>query len=615
MVKWVLGTAALVLFAWATWALVLAPDGEGVGPPDAGYRTAPRSALLTAPHISVWWDDLGNGALATGPAHNIHPTDYAGSAACLECHPTQHKAWSNHPHRWMNALAGADTVRGDFSEAARIRYRGGTATFEQRDGAYWMRLERGDVKRSYKITQTIGSRSYQYYVGRQTEGPEPADHMFYRQDHVLPFGYWLDRKEWVPVVHLGHEVSDDERPDPYKPPATGMYYAEYASSCNYCHTTFPLGDMLARRPHQLGEHAPVGLQWSVGGYLKETHPAEYESMARLVNGGAGTRTMQNPTLGWEAPKYAATLGVSCEACHLGSKEHVESGGKVKPRFFPESPHLAVEATAKPDPGRTHDNINWACGRCHTGPRPQFAAGMSTWNSVEYADAMKGSCYSKMRCIDCHDPHTAIGPKWTVPPQKTDAVCLKCHQQYTEPAPRAAHTHHPAGSEADHCMSCHMPRVNEGLSSAVRTHMIYSPTRPDMIHANQPNACNLCHTDKPIDWTLGRLKDWYKKTYDESQITANYPHRAGPVGVGWLGSPNESVRLVAGDALTRAKDRAALPQLLDALDDPYLLNRQFTGDGLEQMLGIRLSESGYRFYQTKDERRQPLAELRKKLLTR
>jgi hypothetical protein len=98
-------------------------------------------------------------------------------------------------------------------------------------------------------------------------------------------------------------------------------------------------------------------------------------------------------------------GVSCEACHLGGKEHSHSGGKVRPRFFPASPHLGVESAGQAlDPGRTSANINWACGRCHTGGRPAFAAGMSTWNSVEYSDAMRGSCYSKLRCIDCHDPH-------------------------------------------------------------------------------------------------------------------------------------------------------------------------------------------------------------------
>jgi hypothetical protein len=158
----------------------------------------------------------------------------------------------------------------------------------------------------------------------------------------------------------------------------------------------------------------------------------------------------------------------------------------------------------------------------------------------------------------------------------------------------------------------MPRINEGIEDVVRTHMIYSPTRADMIEANHPNACNLCHTDKPIDWTLRSLKAWYGKTYDEALLARNYPARSKPVGEGWLASTNASVRLVAVEAMTRARDFAALPQLLDALDDPYLVNRQFAYKGLQEMLNLRLADFDYRFYMTDSERREPLAKIRSSL---
>jgi predicted CXXCH cytochrome family protein len=267
--------------------------------------------------------------------------------------------------------------------------------------------------------------------------------------------------------------------------------------------------------------------------------------------------------------------------------------------------------AEPDFGRSHDNVNWACGRCHTGPRPQFAAGMSTWNSVEYADAMRGTCYSRLRCIDCHDPHRPIGPRWSLTADQDDALCVRCHDKLGPAAARLQHTHHPAGSEGARCMNCHMPRINEGIEDVVRTHTIYSPTRADMLEANHPNACNLCHTDRPIDWTLRYLKEWYGAGCDERRIAAAYPNRAGPVGEGWLKSDNASVRLVTVEAMTRARDFRALPRLLDALDDPYLVNRQFAYKGLQEMLGVRLGDFGYRIYMAEEERRRPLADLRAK----
>ncbi len=575
--------------------------------------------LASGRRLTVWWDGPPDSvrARSTGAAtSNVRPASYAGPDACARCHPNNHADWSAHPHRWMNAPASPETVRGDFSPAAVISYRGGRATFGHTAGKYTMRLERDGTARAYEVTQTIGSRFYQYYVGKQTEGPEPPEHHFYRDDHVLPFGYWLTNREWVPVVHIGPEQADDERPDPYRPPEKGPYYAEYAVSCNHCHTTFAFGDLVTRRPQQVGEHAPQTLHWALRDYLKQARPEDYPKVLDAMSAGARGAPPDMPFARWDSAHYAATFGVSCEACHLGCKEHVDSDGKTPPRFFPQDPQLLVEGGSKSAPtdtGRTHDNLNWACGRCHTGTRPAFAAGMSTWNSVEYADAARGACYSQLRCIDCHPPHRALGPTWTAPPDKDDATCLKCHSAFAAADARKAHTHHAPGSAGDRCLNCHMPRLNEGLNGAVRTHMIYSPTRPDMIEANHPNACNLCHTDKPIDWTLGALKGWYGKTYDEARIARKYPKRAAPVAIGWLTGDEPSVRLVAAAALTRVGDRTALPHLLDALDDPYLLNRQFAAQGLEEMLGTRLGGSGYRFYMTRDERQKPLAELRAKIL--
>jgi predicted CXXCH cytochrome family protein len=508
----------------------------------------------------------------------------------------------------MNARADVSTIKGDFSGKVGITYRGGRATFGRKNGTYFMRLERDGVCRIYEVTQTIGSRFFQRYVGKQVEGPEPRSHHFYTKEHVLPFGYWLAQQEWVPLVHVGPETVDEERADPFRPPDRGRYYAEYAVGCNSCHTTFPLGDLFGRRAPVVGEHAPIQLQWSMRSYLAEAHPDLLQSIAAMLERGQEVRN--NPMNDWGASRYAVTLGISCEACHLGCRAHVASAGRVLPKFFPTSPYLFVEANeAHRDAGRTHDNVNWACGRCHTGKRPQLAAGMATWNSVEYSDAMRGSCYSKLRCVDCHNPHRATGPRWSLLPDQDDALCLKCHSKFEAAQPRLAHTHHQASSEGARCMNCHMPRLNEGVQDLVRTHMIYSPTRADMIEANHPNACNLCHTDRPIDWTLRYLKQWYGAGYDDAKMAANYHHRAEPAAQGWLHSENPAVRLVAAEALTRARNFEALPQLINALDDSFLVNRQFAYKGLQDMLNLRLRDLGYRFYMTSEERRKPLAELR------
>jgi hypothetical protein len=53
-------------------------------------------------------------------------------------------------------------------------------------------------------------------------------------------------------------------------------------------------------------------------------------------------------------------------------------------------------------------------------------------------------------------------------------------------------------------------------------------------------------------------------------------------------------------------------LINALDDPYLVNRQFALRGFEGLLGAPLLDYGYRFYMTPSEREKPMAELREPL---
>ncbi len=600
------GLSFLILFG-RTW---FDSEPQGGSTSSVASLSVPRQ-LTGGKLLTVWWDalepDVRDRATLSGKDSNIHPADYIGPHSCQQCHPRNYDSWSKHPHRWMNALAAPTMIKGEFSGAS-ITYRGGQATFYRDGDRFLMRYERDGMQRLYHVTQTIGSRFFQYYVGRLIAGPEPKSHHFYERDHVLHFGYWLNQKEWAPVIHIGPEMPDDRRVDPFVPAESGSFYAEYARSCNYCHTTFPLGDLYGRVPRLIGEHPPAHLHWSIKPYLDEAHPKLARSFASLMERSPVT----NPMANWDAPSLAVTHGISCEACHLGTKAHVGSKGAVPPKFFPSSPHLHVEKGGGDiEFGRSHANVNWACARCHTGSRPQFAAGMSTWNSVEYSDAVRGSCYSKLRCIDCHNPHREIGPKWSLSADQDDGLCLKCHDQLKPAAQRVKHTHHPMGSEGARCMNCHMPRINEGLQDVVRTHMIYSPTRADMLEANHPNACNLCHTGQPIDWTLRYLKEWYGATYDQAKIAANYPDRAKPVAHGWLRSDKEAVRLVACESLVRDRDFKSLPLLCDALDDPYLVNRQFAYKGLQEMLNVRLADFGYRFYMSSAERAGPLAAIRAK----
>jgi len=576
---------------------------------------APQDRFFANNKLTVWWDrdELpGNSTVSlTGiQQSNIHPDDYSGADACKKCHPKKFEAWSNHSHRWMNALATTETVRGDFS-GREVSYLGGTVRFATDDDGYRMEFERDAIKRVYRITQTIGWRFFQYYVGHLESGPEPKSHPVYSVEHVLLFGYWLDRDEWIPAVHVGYdEAPDGEREDPFAATLPVTPLSPYFQ-CNSCHTTFALGDELTRNFYSLGRHPPHTLHWDMPGYLAE-HRSDL--LSGLPPRQVPNREVETLLIGmqqFEAPEEARQLGVTCEACHLGSREHAE-GRQTKPSFFPVSEHLHVEAD-KLATGREHENVNWVCGRCHAGERPYYAAGMSTWNSTEYTDATKGGCYSQLTCIDCHDPHTSIGPQWTQTERQNDESCLKCHEQLRSAEALQKHSHHAADSEGSRCMNCHMPRLNEGLQEVVRTHMIFSPTNSEMIESNQLNACNICHVEESIDWTTGHLEQWYGAKFNKGRITSNYAERTGPTATGWLKSENEAVRLAATDAVGRSSDTKTVPALIDILDDPYLLNRQFARVSIERRFQIQLADFGYQFYMTPDERREPIGRIRQHIM--
>lgn len=615
-----------------------ASAGAPATPPDSSRAPASGANYFDpSRQVVYWWRDVPEGirseSIATKEHSNMLRQDHVGDEACIKCHQTKHNDWMEHSHRRMHELATTETVEGDFSGGpdAEIRYLGGLARFFTDGGSFRMSLERDNTRRVYAVERTIGSRFFQYYVGNLIEGPEPEGLPLRSVEQVLPFGYWLDRKEWVPTVHVFRLTrEDDDGFDPFNPGE----FSHYDSSCASCHTTLASGDWMMRNGgmKRLSWHSPRSMLFHVPGYLRESQPAfipdfkpgqTMDEIVQTTHAGFGSMSIRDE---------AAELGVSCEACHNGCREHVAKSTKDHsdslPFFFPVGKNLFNEGTDIADLGRNDGNRNFACARCHAGGRPEYASGHHTWNSSEYFDAVRGSCYdtgkaghagmNALTCVHCHDPHKTAGPKWSPPPEQDDNSCLDCHQSLKPEAARAAHTHHPAGSEGARCMNCHMPRINEGLQDMVRTHRIFNPTAPSMIEANQPNACNLCHLDKPIDWTIEHLRDWYgeKHLYDDSKLTANYPERKKAVGEGWLKSPHAPTRLSAAAAYAYQRDPAALPALIELLAaDAKLINRQFTQKDLDDWLGLRLKDLGYQFYMTGDERRIVIDKLRDKLLAR
>ena len=604
-------------------------DGRGSPEPQILFLTANTNRFDPNIQVRYYWDrfpeSLAKPSLPVDEKHqNITRADYAGPESCKECHKDNYNDWLTHAHRSMNAVASDATVKANFSGDLSLNYLGGQARFHREDDERRMTLSRDGTNRTYAVKRTLGSRFFQYYVGLLIDGPEPQTHVARTKEQLLPVGYWIDEQTITPVVHVHGEAPDGQRYDPFSGPTGTIYNHE----CAICHTTMPAGDWMLHYAgsSRLQDFTPRQMSFFASEYLAGAHPELVipERPGSFATMNEIQKILLRSINDEIKPEKAVTLGISCESCHMGCLEHTKNE-KQKPRFYLSSPlvHIPDNDTNEVF-GKTDANRNWVCSRCHSGGRTTYAGGMDHWNSTEYSDAIKGFCYDpkkaserglhSLTCVHCHDPHQGIGRKWPLTPKQDDAKCMDCHEQFKTPAKLAAHTHHPTDSPGSRCMNCHMPKINEGLQDMVRTHVIFNPTNRKMIEANQPNACNLCHVDKPIDWTISRLREWYgeENEYAEAEIARHYPNRQGPAGPGYLKSHEEAVRLAASEAMFKRQARWAIPELIEMLSDPYLLNRQFTQKNFDREFGVDPKKFGYRFTMTPEERKAPIQRMREAL---
>lgn len=319
--------------------------------------------------------------------------------------------------------------------------------------------------------------------------------------------------------------------------------------------------------------------------------------------------------------YQTTLvehGVGCESCHGPLRAH-NDWQRAHPHSSQTDPTL---------PPLTRENYFNTCAACHsrrgelTGdPVPGdnyfdhhlltivddsdtfYPDGQIRDEDYEFT-AFWGSrmFHQGVRCMDCHDPHTA---KTRLP---GNFLCLTCHASGANQAPvinPVTHSHHlvfgyttngvltnldlarytPATIKetGGECVNCHMPQTPYMVRHWRHDHGF---TLPDPLLTKQfniPNACNRCHQDRDADWSLRYVQQWYGTNTDRP-----YHRHAGTIARARQG--DESVlpslvkmlatdeqfywRAVAANLLQRwCGEPSVRPALLAALTDANALVRQ------------------------------------------
>jgi hypothetical protein len=556
---------------------------------------------------------------------NVERRDYVGSARCAPCHARIYEAWRASPMRRMTQRAEAPASRAPWGGAV-FTFKGDRVTMLSEGGRRYMRVEaEGRAPQLFRVTKVIGGRYREDYVGREVAGTEenspivgdPTD------EPILPVSYLIFSNSWR---YKGYSVMVKERPH------LGKHGAPWKQTCIFCHNTAPY---LSTIYDDLLE----GGRSYQGSVSDRFLPADRLWKAQIGDGPALSRALSAEIgfLGAPAPPrdqpvkealsdaVSATwdrfgeaqlveLGIGCEACHNGCKEHVDDP-YVHPSFAPRSPFLAASTPspvrAGSAPSRAEE-VNHVCARCHTvlfsrypftwegGLRPRDATarpskhpppGGSSISSGEARDFLLGSCTSQLACSACHDPHTQdraadLERMGTV---AGNGACTRCHDGYAAVDRLKAHTHHAPDGDGSACLGCHMPRKNTGLAYRLsRYHRIGSPTDAARVERDRPVECALCHADKSVASLVETMERWWSKRYDRDRLKRLYGDDLGVNAIlATLAQGKAHEQITAAAVLGERGKRQDAAALVPLLGSEYPLVRYYAADAAAKLLGKRV----------------------------
>ncbi len=416
----------------------------------------------------------------------VEAEGFVSSRACRSCHPSNYESWETSYHSRMTRIASPESVAEGFGGQV-LERAGERWEFLRRGDRFFVEFDNGTTSTEHEVLMTTGSHHFQAYWFASGAG---------NKVDVVPLGYRYLEDVWIPL----------DSAFLLPPGVRQMTEARWNTTCDRCHSTFP-------RPRPAGN---------------------------------GFDTV------------VAELGIACESCHGPAQEHVASHQNPLERYVShwsegEDPSIVNPADL------VSKRASQVCGQCHSlnsfysqadlvkwavhgypyrpgdeltetrkielsGQDKFWSDGMIRVSGREYNGLIRTPCFTHdgddstiLSCLSCHEMHpSADDPRpiatWAndqlAPGMDGDAACVQCHEDFAEVSRRNEHTHHAAGSQGSSCYNCHMPHTMYGLLKAIRSHEVDSPDVSVTLATGRPNACNLCHMDRTLEWTAERLHDWY-----------------------------------------------------------------------------------------------------------
>lgn len=434
---------------------------------------------------------------------------YLRSENCRSCHPSQYHTWYNSYHRTMTQPATPDTVKGDFSDVE--LHLDGKRYYLQQDGdKFWFERDAlgsiGEDERSrHQIVLVTGSHHMQVYWYSTRN---------HRELSRMDFTYVLETG-WVPLRTVFVRPPEVNLPVQVQHTETGRWN----DTCLNCHSTHGRPRMNLDGTFDT-EVVEFGIACGSCHGPSEEHVGANLSPLRRYTQYLTSLTDPTITQPRTLPKEPASE--VCAHCHgiyqFRSLDAMHSWKKSGFAYRPGGTHAETQYLFQPSLAGSEPQVEHIMENDPDLVRSYFwSDGKARSSAREYNDMIETGCYKvgSMTCMSCHSMHQAKDDprpieNWANDQLSSgmagDQACLQCHDSYTNNL--EAHTFHPAQSEGSRCYNCHMPYTDYGLLKAMRDHHIDRPDVTASIATGRPNACNLCHLDKTLDWTARHLSKWY-----------------------------------------------------------------------------------------------------------
>ena len=527
---------------------------------------------------------------------------YVSSASCQECHQHEHATWHASYHRTMTQVPDGNSVIGDFDNASFTNHASGISFLMSRSSnQYWMTISR--TNQPLELIQEGGGGGTTMRSetgGDDAEAPLSWPVALMTGSHHMQ-GYWAPEglgrtMSLLPAMYLREEQKWIPRSAVFLQPASshfGLETGRWNTACVQCHAV--AGKTATVEP--FGYH--------------ETKVAEFGISCEACHGPGG----QHVRL-WQEAKKQGRKSVAndpivnpvelsqerssqvCGACH-GRRERRDNFDEIgfKPGddlnrthlVFLRRPEIMAEVAKTFEPTPLASNIDEEFDHSF------WRDGQPRASANEFNGLLESPCYQRgeLTCFSCHQLHQSkrdsrLPREWANDQlrhsQTDDTACVQCHSEPEYASTR--HTHHRAGSSGSACYNCHMPHTSYGLMKAIRAHQITSPDVAATVATTRPNACNLCHLDKSLEWTAEHLFEWYDiQKPDLSRKQKSYSAAAldvlqGDAGLRALAAWNmgwEPARQASGTDWM-------VPYLAGLLDDSYDTVRYIAWKSLKRIGG-------------------------------